>query len=115
MYKYIANRILTLIQNLLMNEKLGEYHTGYRAYSREVLESMNYKILSDDFIFDNQMIAQIFSKKFEICEVTCPTKYFEEASSINFTRSFKYGLGVLNVSFRYFLHRMGLFKWKVLA
>jgi len=115
MYKYIANRILTLTQNFLLNEKLGEYHTGYRAFSREVLENVNYQKLSDDFIFDNQIIAQIFNKKFEIGEVTCPTKYFEEASSINFKRSMKYGFGVLNVSLRYFLNRIGILKWKLLS
>jgi glycosyltransferase involved in cell wall biosynthesis len=115
MYKYIANRILTLTQNFLLNEKLGEYHTGYRAFSREVLENVNYQKLSDDFIFDNQIIAQIFNKKFEIGEITCPTKYFEEASSINFRRSMKYGFGVLNVSLRYFLNRIGILKWKLLS
>lgn len=114
LYKYIANRILTLIQNYLMNEKLGEYHTGYRAYAREVLENVNYQKLSDDFIFDNQIVAQIFFKKYEIGEVTCPTKYFKEASSIAFKRSVKYGLGVLNVSFRYFLNRIGILRWSLL-
>lgn len=113
-YKYIANRILTFIQNLLMNEKLGEYHTGYRAYSREVLESVNYNKLSDDFIFDNQIIAQIMYKKHLIGEITCPTKYFPEASSINIKRSSIYGLGVLKVSFLYFLDRIGLINWKLL-
>ncbi len=113
-YKYIANRILTFFQNLMMNEKLGEYHTGYRAYSREVLESINYNKLSDDFIFDNQIIAQIFNKKYQIGEITCPTKYFPEASSINIRRSSIYGLGVIGVSIRYFLHKSGLIKWKLL-
>jgi glycosyltransferase involved in cell wall biosynthesis len=113
-YKYIANRILTLFQNLCMNEKLGEYHTGYRAYSREVLESIDYNKLSDDFIFDNQIIAQILSKKHLIGEITCPTKYFPEASSINIRRSAIYGIGVIQVSIRYFFHRMG-FKWKLLG
>lgn len=113
-YKYIANRILTLFQNLCMNEKLGEYHTGYRAYSREVLESIDYNRLSDDFIFDNQIIAQILSKKHLIGEITCPTKYFPEASSINIRRSAIYGLGVIQVSIRYLFHRMG-FKWKLLG
>ncbi len=112
-YKYIANRGLTLIQNLLLNQKLSEYHTGYRAYSREVLESVNFDSNSDDFIFDNQMIAQIFAKGFEIGEITCPTKYFEEASSINLSRSITYGFGVLRVSFRYFLHRLG-WNWSLL-
>lgn len=113
-YKYIANRILTFFQNLLMNEKLGEYHTGYRAYSREVLESIDYNKLSDDFIFDNQIIAQIFNKKYQIGEITCPTKYFPEASSINIRRSSIYGLGVIGVSIRYFLHKSGLLKWTLL-
>lgn len=113
MYKYIANRFLTLSQNILLGQKLSEYHTGYRSFSREVLEQVDYEKNSDDFIFDNQMIAQIFAKKFEIGEVTCPTKYFEEASSINLVRSTQYGLGVLWVSWRYFLHRVGL-KWDLL-
>ncbi len=112
-YKYIANRFLTLFQNILMNQKLSEYHTGFRAFSREVLENINYKINSDDFIFDNQMLAQIFYKGYEIAEVTCPTKYFEEASSINLQRSIKYGLGVLGVSFSYFFNKVGLGKNKI--
>ena len=107
MYKYIANRALTLFQNILMNQKLSEYHTGYRAFSREVLEKVNYELNNDDFIFDNEMIAQIFDAGFEIGEVTCPTKYFDEASSINLSRSIKYGLGVLGVSVGYFLKRLG--------
>jgi glycosyltransferase involved in cell wall biosynthesis len=114
MYKYIANRFLTLSQNILMNQKLSEYHTGYRAFSRPVLEKINLGRNSDDFIFDNEMIAQIFFHGFEIAEVTCPTKYFEEASSINFSRSMKYGLGVLQVSLLYFLTKIGLAKWKIL-
>ncbi len=113
LYKYIANRFLTLAQNILLSQKLSEYHTGYRSFSVEVLEQVHYEKNSDDFIFDNQMIAQIFAKGFEIGEVTCPTKYFDEASSINLARSTKYGLGVLWVSFRYFLHRIGL-KWALL-
>jgi glycosyltransferase involved in cell wall biosynthesis len=103
MYKYVANRFLTLTQNVLMNQKLSEYHTGYRAYNREVLESISYNANSDDFIFDNQFLAQIFYNGFEIAEITCPTKYFEEASSINFKRSTQYGLGVLKTSVQYFL------------
>lgn len=110
MYKYIANRILTLTQNLLMNQKLSEYHTGYRSFSREVLQRVPFERNSDDFVFDNEITAQIFNAGFEIGEITCPTKYFEEASSINFSRSMTYGLGVLRVSFRYFLHRNGLMK-----
>lgn len=115
MYKYIANRILTLSQNILMGQKLSEYHTGYRAFSADVLRSIDLSLNSDDFIFDNEMIAQIFSKGFEIAEVTCPTKYFEEASSINFKRSSIYGFGVLRVSVRYFLHKLGVIKWKNLG
>jgi glycosyltransferase involved in cell wall biosynthesis len=112
-YKYIANRILTLSQNILMNQKLSEYHTGYRAFSKEVLESINYSINSNDFVFDNQMLAQIFYKGFEIAEVTCPTKYFDEASSINFKRSSIYGLGVLLTSVKYFFAKLGLVKPKI--
>jgi glycosyltransferase involved in cell wall biosynthesis len=112
-YKYFFNRILTLTQNILMDQKLSEYHSGYRAFSAEVLNKINYKANSDDFVFDNQMIAQICFEGFEIAEVTCPTKYFEEASSINFTRSITYGLGVLGVSFGYFFQRIGLYKSKI--
>ena len=109
-YKYVANRILTLSQNILMNQKLSEYHTGYRAFSKEVLKNTNFDANSDDFVFDNQMLAQIFYKGFEIAEITCPTKYFEEASSINFKRSAIYGLGVLKVSLEYRLAKWGLIK-----
>jgi glycosyltransferase involved in cell wall biosynthesis len=112
-YKYIANRFLTLFQNILMNQKLSEYHTGYRAFSKQVLESVDYNKNSDDFIFDNQMLAQIFYKKFEIAEVTCPTKYFEEASSINIKRSMKYGVGVMGISILYFFNNMGIAKSKI--
>jgi glycosyltransferase involved in cell wall biosynthesis len=114
MYKYIANRFLTLSQNILMWQKLSEYHTGYRAYSREVLEKVPFYKNSDDFVFDNQMIAQIFYHNFEIGEITCPTKYFDEASSINFSRSVKYGIGVLGVSWRYFLAKAGIVGWNIL-
>ena len=100
LYKYIANRILTLVQNILINQKLSEYHTGFRAYSKEVLEKVNYNDFSEDFIFDNQMAVQIFKKGFEIGEISCPTKYFPEASSINFKRSVIYGLGVLKISLK---------------
>ena len=103
LYKYVANRFLTLTQNILMNQKLSEYHTGYRAYNRQVLEKLPYNSYSDDFIFDNQFLAQVFYHGFDIAEITCPTKYFEEASSINFTRSTQYGLGVLKTAFQYFL------------
>jgi glycosyltransferase involved in cell wall biosynthesis len=107
-YKYIANRFLTAFQNLLVNYKLSEYHTGYRAFSSEVLKGINFNGNSDDFIFDNQMLSQIIYKGYDIAEVTCPTKYFEEASSINFTRSSKYGLGVMWVSIKHFLNKIGL-------
>lgn len=113
LYKYIANRALTFFQNLLMNQKLSEYHTGYRAFSADVLRKLDLSPNSDDFIFDNEMIAQIFYAGFEIAEVTCPTKYFEEASSINFSRSMKYGLGVVGVSMLYFLAKAGLFKSQI--
>jgi glycosyltransferase involved in cell wall biosynthesis len=110
MYKYIFNRMLTFSQNVLINQKLSEYHTGYRAFSKEVILKINYHANSDDFVFDNQMISQIFYAGFEIAEVTCPTKYFPEASSINFRRSMKYGLGVLGVSFIHFFNKIGLTK-----
>jgi len=113
-YKYIANRCLTLFQNILMNQKLSEYHTGYRAFSADVLKSINFNSNSDDFIFDNQMLAQIMFKGNEIGEITCPTKYFEEASSINFQRSSVYGLGVIYTSIKYFLTKIGLINWKIL-
>ncbi len=112
-YKYVFNRFLTLSENILISQKLSEYHTGYRAFSRTVLESINFNINNDDFIFDNEMLSQIFMKDFEIAEVTCPTKYFEEASSINFSRSMKYGLGVLRVSIIHRLHKWGLVKSKL--
>ncbi len=112
-YKYVANRFLTLFQNILIGQKLSEYHTGYRAYSRRALESINYHVNSDDFIFDNQTISQIFTAGFEIAEITCPTKYFDEASSINFRRSSIYGLGVIKVSFQHFLNRIGIYKSEI--
>ncbi|MBL7962356.1 MAG: glycosyltransferase family 2 protein [Flavobacteriales bacterium] len=115
LYKYVANRVLTLTQNLLMGEKLSEYHTGYRAFHRKVLDACPYHQCSDDFVFDNQMIAQIFWQRFEIAEITCPTKYFDEASSINFSRSMTYGFGVLGVSLRYFLARVGVAGWRLLG
>ena len=102
-YKYVFNRFLTLTQNILMGQKLSEYHTGYRAFSSQVLKQICYNNNSNDFIFDNQMLAQIFFEGFEIAEITCPTKYFAEASSINFKRSCKYGIGVLITSLKYFL------------
>lgn len=105
LYKYIANRFLTLVQNILMNQKLAEYHTGYRAFSKEIFDHVDIEKNSDDFIFDNQMLAQICMANYEIAEITCPTKYFQDASSINFVRSTKYGFGVLATSCRYFFHR----------
>jgi len=112
-YKYISNRFLTWFQNLVINQKLSEYHSGYRAFSREVLETVDYHANSDDFVFDNQMLAQIFMANFEIAEITCPTKYFEEASSINLRRSIKYGLGVLKTSLSYFLHRSHIASFRI--
>ena len=113
-YKYFANRILTLIQNILMNQKLSEYHSGFRAFSSEVLKDIKFNENSDDFIFDNQMLAQIMFKKHLIGEITCPTKYFKEASSINFQRSSVYGIGVLWTSIKYFLTKIGIINWKIL-
>lgn len=108
LYKYIANRFLTLTQNFLVGHKLSEYHTGYRSFHRRVLEGIPYNDNSDDFVFDNEMLGQIIYANFGIAEITCPTKYFEEASSINFRRSVKYGLGVLRVSVSLRLHKWGL-------
>lgn len=108
--KYVSNRILTFFQNIMLNQKLSEYHTGYRAFSAEVLSAINFNKNSDDFIFDNEMIAQIFYAGYEIGEMTCPTKYFPEASSINLKRSFIYGLGVIGVSITYRLCKWGLIK-----
>jgi len=106
-YKYFFNRLLTFAQNLIIGEKLSEYHSGYRAFSTSVLKVLNFEYNSNDFVFDNQMIMQIFMAGFEVGEVTCPTKYFKDASSINFKRSIKYGLGCLLVSFEYRLHKLG--------
>lgn len=107
-YKYVANRFLTFVQNVLMGQKLAEYHTGYRAFSREILEKLPLLENSEDFVFDNQMLAQIAMADYEIGEITCPTKYFDDASSINFRRSVIYGLGVLSTSLQFFLHKRGL-------
>lgn len=115
MYKYIFNRCLTLFQNILINQKLSEYHTGYRAFSKEVFDKIDIEANSDDFVYDNQMTAQVFMAGFEIAEVTCPTKYFDEASSINFKRSSIYGLGVLLTSIQYRLQKLGLAKYKYLT
>lgn len=114
-YKYVFNRCLTFIQNILMGQKLSEYHTGYRAFSAEVLRNINYMVDSDDFVFDNQMLAQIFYAGYEIAEITCPTKYFPEASSINFRRSSKYGWGVLWTSLQYRLQKWHLGKFKIFS
>lgn len=113
MVKYISNRFLTFIQNIVMNKKMSEYHTGYRAFSRKILEEINYNINSDNFVFDNQMLSQILYAGYEIAEITCPTKYFKDASSINLKDSTIYALGVLGVSFKYFLNKIGLIKSKI--
>ena len=112
-YKYFFNRILTFLQNVLIGQKLSEYHTGYRAFSAEVLRTINYPANSDDFIFDNQMLVQIFYHHFEIAEITCPTKYFAEASSINFSRSVVYGMGVLKTSVKYVFQKIGIAKYEI--
>ncbi len=112
-YKYIFNRFLTFSENVIIGQKLSEYHTGYRAFSKEVLQSINFNVNNDDFVSDNEMLSQIFMKNFEIAEITCPTKYFEDASSINFSRSMKYGLGVLRVSMIHRLHKWHLIKSKL--
>jgi len=114
-YKYVFNRFLTLFENVLINQKLSEYHTGYRAFSADVLRSINFMANNDDFVFDNEMLSQIFMKGYEIAEITCPTKYFDEASSINFKRSMKYGRGVLRVSLQHRLHKWGLLKSELYA
>jgi glycosyltransferase involved in cell wall biosynthesis len=106
-WKYVANRFLTFAENILLGAKLSEYHTGYRAFSRSILEKLDVSKNSDDFVFDNQMLAQILWHGFTIGEVSCPTKYFKEASSINFRRSLKYGFGCLNVGLRYRLAKLG--------
>lgn len=109
-YKYFFNRCLTLFQNLLLNRKLSEYHTGYRAYASEVLKDINYMANSDDFVFDNQLLLQIINKKYTIGEISCPARYFPEASSINFTRSCRYGWDILVNTFRLLLHKWGIMK-----
>ncbi|MFY8068143.1 MAG: glycosyltransferase family 2 protein [Flavobacterium sp.] len=110
LYKYISNRILTFIQNILLQQKLSEYHTGYRCFNAEVLRKINFEKNSDDFVFDNELLAQLIFQKTKIGEISCPAKYFEEASSINFKRSIIYGLGVLRVSIAYFFHQLGVVK-----
>jgi glycosyltransferase involved in cell wall biosynthesis len=113
LYKYISNRLLTFFENVMLRQKIAEYHTGYRAFSREVLTRINYEVNSEDFVFDNEMLSQIIYLGYEIAEVTCPTKYFEEASSINLSRSITYGLGVLRVSVVHRLCKWGLMKRKM--
>jgi glycosyltransferase involved in cell wall biosynthesis len=108
LYKYISNRFLTLFENVMLGIKLSEYHTGYRAFSRTVLESLPLEENSDDFVFDNEMIAQAVFFGYELGEISCPTRYFEDASSINFSKSVKYGLGVLSTSIKYALHKAGI-------
>jgi glycosyltransferase involved in cell wall biosynthesis len=108
LYKYIANRVLTLFENVLLGHKLSEYHTGYRAFSREILERLPLEKNSNDFVFDNQMLAQIIWFGYRIGELTCPTKYFEDASSINFCRSVAYGLAVLKTAVQFRLHKWGI-------
>lgn len=113
LYKYFFNRMLTFTQNLIIGQKLSEYHSGYRAFTKEVLLKINYNENSDDFVFDNQMLAQIFFSGYEIAEITCPTKYFTDASSINFKRSVKYGIGVLATSIKYRLQKMKIIKYAI--
>lgn len=112
-YKYISNRILTFIQNIMLNQKLSEYHTGYRAYSREVLEKTAYRSNSDGYIFDNEFLAQIIYNKYKVGEISCPTEYSKESSSIRFFGSIIYGFGVLGVSIKFFLERTGLFHFRL--
>jgi len=107
-YKYFSNRVLTFLQNILVDQKLSEYHTGYRAFSKEVLENILFMENSDDFVFDNQVLTQVFYKGYRIGEISCPAKYFPESSSINFIRSLKYGYGVLANSIQYRLNKMGI-------
>lgn len=113
LYKYFFNRVLTFIQNIMMNQKLSEYHTGYRAFSKDVLKKINFEKNSNDFVFDNQLLAQAFMANYEIAEITCPTKYFPEASSINLSRSLTYGMGCIFTSLKYFLHKNGIRKYQI--
>jgi glycosyltransferase involved in cell wall biosynthesis len=112
-YKYVSNRFLTLIQNLLLDFKLSEYHTGYRAFARDVLTSLPLQENSDDFVFDNEILAQVIYAQYRIGEISCPTQYFPEASSINFSRSVKYGLEVVATSLKFRLQKMGLAKFRI--
>lgn len=115
LYKYISNRILTFIQNVLMNQKLSEYHTGYRCFDAKILKQIDFENNSDDFVFDNEILAQCCYKNARIGEISCPANYFEEASSINFKRSITYGLGVLRVSISYFLQKTNLFSFSLFS
>jgi len=112
-YKYISNRVLTLVQNILLNQKLSEYHTGYRAYTKEVLENIQFRANSDNYIFDNEFLAQIIYRKFKIGEISCPTEYSGDSSSIRFYDSIIYGFGVLGVSIKFFLKKTGLFHFRL--
>ncbi|MDP3113132.1 MAG: glycosyltransferase family 2 protein [Thermodesulfovibrionales bacterium] len=114
-YKYLSNRLLTLIQNILLGQKLSEYHTGYRAFKKEILERLPLEENSDDFVFDNQMLSQVIYFGYKIGEISCPAKYFPEASSINFRRSLVYGLSVLLTSIKYFSQKTGLFKFRIFS
>ncbi|HLA56168.1 MAG TPA: glycosyltransferase family 2 protein [Flavobacterium sp.] len=114
-YKYIANRMLTLVQNILMNQKLSEYHTGYRCFTADVLKQIPFENNADDFVFDNEILAQCCFVNARIGEISCPANYFEDASSINFRRSVVYGIGVLRVSFSYFLQKTKLFSFSIFA
>jgi len=110
LWRYVSNRFLTLVENLLMGAKLSEYHTGYRAFSRELLERIPFERNSNDFVFDNQMLAQVLWLGYTIAEVSCPTNYFAEASSINFSRSVTYGIGCLHTAFTFWLAKRGIVK-----
>lgn len=114
LWRYVPNRFITMVENILMGAKLSEYHTGYRAFSRELLQKVSFELNSNDFVFDNQILAQVLWSGYIIAEVSCPTKYFEEASSINFSRSVLYGFGCLHTAFSYRLARMGLLKTPLL-
>ncbi len=113
LYKYFFNRAMTFVQNILQGQKLSEYHTGYRAFSKEVLTSISFMNNSDDFVFDNEMLSQIIMRDYKIGEISCPTKYFAEASSINFRRSVIYGMGCMRVAMRHFLHNRGILRSKL--
>jgi glycosyltransferase involved in cell wall biosynthesis len=112
-FRYFFNRVLTFMQNILMNQKLSEYHTGYRAWSADVLRGIDYNSNSDDFVFDNQMLAQVLYHNYNVGEISCPTRYFPEASSINLPRSFVYGFGVLATSMKYMLSKTGIWKFRM--